>query len=540
MIIDCTTGVPVTITLSPTPSTEGMGVLAALIQDEQLDALLQTFDKAGAQDRENISRQIFDRCRDKVQTLIQNSVKGWPLHQADLESLSREAVMETLHARTPRLKRSDCDDWEGFVARLRSTYPPGRFIWSKLTGKLRHELESSQYLKAMPTINNLVRELNEIVRKPMFEPNAWAGVSLNDTSRALLADKNPSPSVLASTNIQFLCSAFPMIRPHEPKQSSFWGYLTKAAIPAATARAAEAGGAPFMSDHILESRNQLRGVVNELMTMASEGRLPNDLARLSLPERIHRRQLQRLQERYGPRIAWLDQQVASLSQHPFRVNNPGSLRDAKELLTRAKISESLWKYPNSQFYVPVSGLPSEAVGVQVIRKLIEMGAFGAQAQRQRTTPLAPTAPMSPSDTQAMALLHGGHAAPAFRWIVQHKFQPGTEQRAGLFLADNPQPSRQQVEQFVSTLSDAEVDDIESAGGWDKFVYHEVDRKVLDAIRDPQIEAELVRALKAVPANVNRMVDAIHRTVFIRTAWAIERRSQSETWTLRGPWMRIGT
>jgi len=94
-------------------------------------------------------------------------------------------------------------------------------------------------------------------------------------------------------------------------------------------------------------------------------------------------------------------------------------------------------------------------------------------------------------------------------------QNQVEYAVGMSLARHPLPSRQEIDQFTRNLPENMVDDIEE-NGWNILTLA-VDRVVMDAIRDPGVQAEMKRALNASPAGVMALVDGVRRIVLCRAS-----------------------
>lgn len=245
-------------------------------------------------------------------------------------------------------------------------------------------------------------------------------------------------------------------------------------------------------------------------------RLPPELARMAPAQRVYTLHRQMQQQKYGPIIAWFNKQVEKLQpQNPFRVESPASLRDAKTLFAQhpGQVPESLWKAKGSPFFLPVSVF--EPFGLSIIQRVLDSGsAAAAPVQRERTTPSAP----SSGDMTAAELLKGGHQSRAFKWLVESLFNQGeAEYAVGMFVAEHPSPSRQEIEWFTNSLPPDIAEDIEDYG-WNELVLA-VDKAVLNEVRDPQVQGELIRLFGT--ANAEAMIDSLRRTVFCRRQRFIE-------------------
>lgn len=487
--------------------------------EEQVNELADQFGRARTPDeRDRISEKVYALVGNNFKSMLGNASKGFRLPSQELEALAWQGLLEALsNSGISRLKRSD-GVWETFIQQcLHSDQPAAKRVWNGLSPDLRKTLETTVYLKST-ICDALVKELNALVRRPdLYNANAWAGVTLKDEARVLLHKGIPNLSAteLSRLNLLLMASAFPEIKAEAaPPERNLIGYFAKFFMPKAKSEMAEMAGAQPMSEYMIEARNIIQPIIEELTQLEAAGKLPPNLARLGLAERIYTRQRERLQVRYGPVIQWLNGQIKALQpQNPFAVNSPSALRAARQLLESNNVPERLWKEKGSPNYLPVSAL--EPIGVGTIKRVLEIGSPKKQDTRRQPEKPAQSAPSS-GDSQAVYLLYGGHQAPAFRYLIENLFDENQAERSvGMFLAGNPRPNKAEVEQFMGSLPDDMVDDVESVGGWDRMVY-QIDQQVLNQVRDPQSRAEIVRALELEPSEVMAATDRIRRIIFGRT------------------------
>ena len=319
-----------------------------------------------------------------------------------------------------------------------------------------------------------------------------------------------SNTELTRLNALLMSAACPEIKvSNQPPPRSILGYISKFWLPSVKSRIAEMAGAEPMSEYMVEARNALRPVIEELRQMEAAGTLPADLEPLGEAERVYQRQRQRLQERYGRAIEWFNEQIKKIQpRNPFSVNSPKSLTDAKRLLIEHELPDRLWKNNNALFYLPKSAL--EPFGIDTIKRILGLEVSDRRPKSQTMQPSQP----SNADVPAMDLLQGGHQAPAYRFLVDRLYDDNQiEHSVGMFLAQNPKPSQAQVEQFQESLPDDLAEDLESVG-WDQLSY-QIDASVLDIVRDPQMRMEVLHALTTEPGQILAMTDAIRRVIFAR-------------------------
>ncbi len=498
-------------------------IFAADDIDVDLEELAEKYDRAKSQgEREQIAEDTFALIGGRIKSMVKRIGRG--LGEDDLNGFAREAVIEALeNSGVTRIKRSD-GVWETLIQRHKDGHSVAKRIFGLLLPGTRKALESP-YLKAT-TADQLVRELNAMLRRrDFFSAAAWVGVSLPGEAKVLL-DKglaNLSGTELTRFNALALAAACPEITVPSQPPRSILGYVSKFWLPSAKSRIAELGGAPPMSEYLIEAKNALAPVMERLRQMEVAGTMPPELARLGKAQRIYTLHRQLQQQRFGPAIKWWNDRVRELQpRNSFSVNSPSSLRAAKKLFGKnpGKVSEKLWKEKRAPYFLPVSAL--EPFGVSIIQRVLDSGAGTAErVQPEKLTPPAP----SMGDIRAADLLRGGHQSPAYRYLVERLFDQGqTENLIGMFLANNPTPSKDQVGQFQSSLPDEVIEDIESEG-WERLVY-QIDSAILSAVKDSQFRIEIEQKLEMEPSAVLAAINSVRRVIFCRTTHFINLRNHA--------------
>src|SRR4029079_13792129 len=105
--------------------------------------------------------------------------------------------------------------------------------------------------------------------------------------------------------------------------------------------------------HAVEISNELRTDVEAVRNLEASGAIPDDWETKSTAERIYLHQKQRLATRYGPAIAWWNEQVRALNGN-FKVHAANPLRSAKECFESRpdKVPGTMWKNQDSKYYLP--------------------------------------------------------------------------------------------------------------------------------------------------------------------------------------------
>ena len=249
------------------------------------------------------------------------------------------------------------------------------------------------------------------------------------------------------------------------------------------------------------------------LELQEHGALPEGAE--SFPMAVYLHQKNRLRDTYSPAVAWLNAKIMELQpENPFEIKKPPSLQAARELLEKHKdrVPEELWKFPGSKYYIPHRALKPYGIGM-ISRLLASQGVGVPPPQPARQQP-APVSSQAPQADEALRWLSGGHASQAYQFLVQKLFPDGSaESEIGNFLARVPSPSRPQVADLIQTLPEQIEEEIEFAGGFDRLV-HEIDTKILAAVKSPETQAELERVLGS-PQAVTAALKALRRTVFSR-------------------------
>ena len=211
-----------------------------------------------------------------------------------------------------------------------------------------------------------------------------------------------------------------------------------------------------------------------------------------------------------------------LPQSNFTVRDAASLRQAKEYLEQSKdrVPERLWNSKEAPYYLPASAV--QPYGLKSIERLLSTEGFGqralpAQNVPARTMSTQPATQPTFNDAKAMQLLSGGHQSPAFRWLIDRMFSsPGfeSERVVGVFLTSTPTPNNQQVLQFLESLPEGIAEEIESMGF--RNLARQIDERILDEIKKPEIRQELQSALGQSKSISAALLD-VRRNIFLRTS-----------------------
>ena len=485
--------------------------------------------------REEIAAEAFGLIGGQIRAMILRAAKGLKLSSDQLDALIWQALLRGLsESGMARFKLANApdSDWQPVIqammeaAKTDPASPQAR-LWAMLSPETKSAvLSNPRYIKytaqyaVITDINNLLR------RRNLYDPAAWSGIQLPDEARTLLQrGASLSATELSRLNALLIGSAFPAITvPPIPKRNLL-GFISATVVPRMQPEIYETATGRQSDGTLADALAFLRPDIDGIREMEARGTLPDGWERLSPAERIFQHQKHRIERRYGPVVAWWNARIRELQpRNPFAVNNSGSLKSAKELFERNldRMPVNLWKPKGAPY-----SLPSQALapfGLRTIERLLATEGFGRSAPSQAVKPqVAPVYTQNAGDIDAQRLLAGGHSSKAYRWLVDRIFSaPGfeAERSIGMFLAHNPRPVGPAIKQFLSSLPEDIAEDIEQAG-WHRTVY-EVDQRVLEALRNPAIRAELVRVLGEPQAVVAML--AVRRHVFCRTNAYARRRA----------------
>ena len=489
-------------------------IVATAGKIDGLEELLDEFDRAGdADEQEGVASKVYELIGLQVGGMMQRAAAGRTLGKDEVAGLAWQAIFRGLtESGMPRLKRTD-GDWDTFVARIRNLEaPPAKKIWSLLPDKLRRSL-ASPYLKATIT-DELIRELNGLLRRrDLYDPNAFAGVVLSDEGRHLLSKEGRlSARELARFNSMLLSSAFPEINSPEQPKRNLLGYLSSTVIPQMKPQIWEAASGLPVDKYAIEAWNDLKPFVQQLDQMQSSGALPEGFERMSRAEQVYQLQKQQLSQRYGPIVQWWNDRIRDLQpDNPFEVKDRGSLRDAKQLLAQhADITpEKLWGSPGSAYYLPAIAVAP--YGMKSIERMLGAGRPRSQIPESQAAPQAPGTQQSQSFF--MAAQPGAYQMMANRVYDDPGYD--VERAVAAFLSSTPQPTQQQIEQFIAQQPLQVAETIREVGF--PAIVQEVDQKILDHARDPQTQAWLTNAMGRQPQEVQATLLAICGEVSVRIA-----------------------
>ena len=451
-------------------------ITAAQGTDAEVDQELgHLADQYQAGDTERASVLAYSLVGDRVKKMLQVAARGWKISEEDLSALAKQAIEISLqNSGVTKLKWTD-GVWENFIERCRSgQHPVARMIWKMLPDKLRLELESTKWLKAFPTGNELLKSLNEILkRKDFYDPALFAGVPIPGEAKTLMdKGQNLTFSERTRLNALLLSAGCPEVRAQEkaPAKSPL-GYFSRYVLPEMRSKTIpEVAGGKVVAPHLLEALSALKPIWEELRRMEEMGTMPSDLARLPLAERLAEFQRQKFQAMYGAdRRTW----------------------------------------PKS----------AQVFGPKVVQRLLEMGMFPEESRHQRPATARPSSPSysGGDESHAMFLLSGGHQSRVYRVLLDRLYSPDqVEHRVGVFLATHTtDPTPKEIQTFLTTLDEASLDDIQSLG-W-RNVVTQVDEAVLEAVRSMS-DAELAQLTQMEPQTA---VMAIRAVVFVRRAAGIK-------------------
>ena len=508
--------------------------------DGSLESLHDAYDRANDDiRREEIAADAYEHFGGKIRSMILRAAKGLKLSGDQLDALTWQALLRGLaESGLTRFKLSSAphSDWQPTILSMVDTEKPGSRgpqarIWAMLSPEAKAAVrQNPKYIKS--TVQNaIIAEINKLLRRrDLYDPQAWSNIRLPEETATLLEHgfNGLSASELSRLNALLIASAFPAIAVPPAPNKNLLGYISATVVPRMQPDIFETATGKKSDVHLADALAFLCPDIEAVRQMEERGTLPDEWMRLSLAERIYQHQKQRIAQRYGPVIAWWNARIRELQPgNPYAVSNAGSLQSARQLFeqNQDRVPGHLWKSVGAPYNLPTQAL--SLFGLRTIERLLATENLNRSAPSKAVQPqVAPVYTRQDSgDSDAERLLAGGHQSQAYHWLVGRLFSaPGfeAERSIGFFLARNPQPAGPEVAQFLRSLPPDIAEDIEQAG-WNRTV-HDIDSKILDAVRDPAMRAELMRAFQAQPQAVVASLLAIRRQVFCRTATYLRKRA----------------
>ena len=514
---------------------------------DQLNALLDQYDHANSADqKEQVAGRIHDQIGDQIESMIRGRTRGIGLDAEQTRAAGWEALLKGLDmCGVTQFQRSSAagSEWGGVIQKCRPAChgqpakwnyeyqrqtPAGARIWDMLSPAFRQALSQYPPLQACnrALADRFVAELNAIIRRrDFYASQAWADVSVPQEAQALLAhNRQLGTTEVTRLNATLLASAFPEIALPPPPKRNLMGFISSSVIPGMLSELYEGATGKTADSFLADAHGFLKPDIEAVERMRAQGTLPDGWEGLSLADQIYREQRRRIATVYLPRLAWWSAQVKKYQPgNPFEVRDRGGLQYAKQLLTENRVDERLWKYPNSEYYIPTRAL--HIYGVEAIQRMLDSTGPQGPAAAQPTLTPAPAQPADPGRNFEW-LLADGIPERAYLHLVQKLFLPqSAECMVGEFVAQNPTCTAKDAEAFIRSLPEDIADDIRFTG-WDRLV-REIDEKILAQFKDPRGRMELERALGKTTAEI--AIDRIRRIVICRGRFGLIRIARRGTW-----------
>lgn len=471
------------------------------IDPQALNDLLNQFDHAPSPDeREQVVGEI--------EKLVGPAVRGMLAHQLsglvdpnDLPALTTDLIRKSLdESGNTRLRRGQDIHVDHLVERLRrGADEASRRLVAMLPDEIRGLL-SEKYLKASDQ-QRIVDHLNEVILKA------------SDLASRLgqpPQDVTPSMPERTASNAALLAKLFgdAIAGVPQPTRDPV-GFIAAYLVPEAKRKLLREK-TPNITDAMRANWRQIQPVVEALR---------GELGRQPEPEEVHEELRRRNVEQYGIAIRWFEQKIQEVQpNNPFRLKDPASLAFAKTLLKEHGYSEDLWSQ-GGKYYVPKTAL--KGLSLATVKALMATPGLGAPATPSAEHVL-PTAPAAQQEAVPdWSPLIRGSQDRLQAAVVDHVFgepQYETERSVALFLAHNPQPSTQEIEQFVAGLSPESQEDVRSIG-WDALTW-EVDDRIKEFLGTPEAMEQIAAEIGISPSAAQRSAVALRRAIFARRTRAI--------------------
>lgn len=505
-------------------------IFAAPETEQALEALQDQFDSAKSDDqREQIATNVYSIVGDKLRSMISYAAKGHKLEEDQLDAFAWQSLYRGLdESGMPRFKRDSAADadWQPqiqhMVAAARTNEPsPAARIWNLLSDKTKSAIAvNPEYIKS--TVQNLfLADLNAMLRRrDLYTPLLWHRDSLPLEARNLFSQgiESMPASRLAQFNSILIASAFSEIAIPIPPKRNLLGYIATTVVPQLKPAIWESATGKTTNLTLVEAWSALKDDIAAVQQAHKSGTTPDEWQSLTFAEQVVQHHRQRLNARFGPVLSWWNERMRELlPQSNFAIRDAASLREAREYLEqhRDRVSENVWKFKDSQYYLPMSAV--QPYGVRTVERLLVTEGFGQQGSPALRPLYTQPSPQATGDSEAMQLLSGGHQSPAFKWFVDRYFSaPGleAEHAVGVFLASAPTPSNQQIQKFLDSLPDEMAERIESIGF--RNLTRQIDERILSEIKKPEVRNEFESALGQPRSVANAILD-IRRNIFVRTS-----------------------
>jgi hypothetical protein len=501
-----------------------------------LAELAAVYDRSqGDFERERIAAEVYELIGGQIGAMILHRARGLKLSSDQLDALAWQALLRGLNeSGMTRFKLASApdSDWQPMIlsmmeAAKTSPASPQARIWGMLSPETKSAVLSNlRYIKYTAQYA-VINDINALLRRrDLYDPQAWSNIRLPEETTTLLKQEfdGLSGTELSRLNALLVASAFPVLSVPPAPKKNLLGYISATVVPQLQPEIYETATGKKSDVHLAEASAFLRQDLEAVRQMQERGTLPDEWARLSLAERVYRHQKQRIEKRYGPVIRWWNDRIRDLQpRNPYTVNNSGSLKSARELFeqNQDRVPSHLWKPIGAPYNLPSQVLAP--FGLRTIERLLATEGFNRNAPSKVKPHVAPVYTQNAGDPDAERLLAGGHQSKAYRWLIQRLFKPEqAEYQIGMFLAATPRPAGPEIEQFLSTLPDDIAEDIEQAG-WNRTAYR-IDSQVLQAVKNPAVREEIMRALQAPLQSVMAMLGALRSDIFCRTANFIRKRA----------------
>lgn len=483
-------------------------IVSANVKLDELQPLLDAYDVAKTDsERDAIAEQVGVMIGGTVQGMLRQKMRGLNLRPDEINALSDEAIRSTLdgYGRT-RLRRTDIIP-ERLVEEMRNPGNPwGQRLWSLLPDDLRTELANSKYLKA-PLAQRLTNEVNRLIDDPLFLKNLG------------LEDRPPSDSAIERSyqHAEALHRLFPEgIAKIEQPEAKFMGFLSKHVMPDINRRVRQARDGSA-TEEIAKAWRRIQPIVEDLRNQ-SAGVEPS-------AREVQQAYRKKLADLYGPRLAWWHEQLAKVGK-AFRVKDPASYNDAKDVLAQHGYDPKQWETPDSPFYLSKEFLKPYSLPT-VERAMKAYGGQGAGGGSWApSAPSAFTAPEPQAPSWALEVGRQGKGSDLYKAIVEVVYPDpqSVERIVGEFLATHPDPTPQDIATFLDGLA---AQDPEIAGlirdSWSQIV-RAVDRSVTQSLGDQQVLSLISEQFGVRPTQMTSMKEQARRVIFARTMTLIRRAS----------------
>lgn len=460
-----------------------------------LSALQDKFDRGDKAQRQRAAEDVEAIVGPAVRGMLSSQLSGLNLSNEDLSALTTEAVQKALReSGNTRFRRQDIVP-EELLQQMRTT-ARGQMLWNLLSPSLRQALARVRWIKS-----DLGLALSDELGHLLTIPDLAAKLGIQSDVAPKMRDRTAQNASLLHTLFPNAIAAVSM------PERNLVGYISRFVVPAMKKRVLKETG-KVTDPELAKARRILSPAIENLR--AKTGEFPTAADAFGEYKK-------RLQARYGPIVAWWNEQISRAQpNNAFRVKDPGSYRDAKELLKSRGSDPNQWA-PNGPYHLPKEAL--KPYSLPTVKKVLDDMTVPASSSADRMVSFTPAAQQQEIPDWAPLYRGTGTRERVQSAVIDRIYPPGSayelERRISLFNLDHPAANPADIQRLVASLPPDLQEDLQSAGGYE-IVARETDRRLREALTSEELRQEVAGELGLTSqAVVDNAVERIRRAIFVR-------------------------